>query len=77
MQLEHLCDVEWRHDLLEEVEAAAGREGRLYGQGTGTFAGRLAGTANWSNSPRLHDGFAHPDARVSIELSDGGLVLFT
>jgi hypothetical protein len=37
----------------------------------------LAGVASWSNSPRLHSGYAHPDARGAIELDDGGLVLFS
>jgi hypothetical protein len=79
VQLEYLCDVEWQYELLQggPVEEVAGREGRVYGQGTGTFSGRLTGVANWSNFPRLVDGYAHPDARGAIELADGGVVLFT
>ena len=77
MHLEHLCDVEWRYELLHEVEASTAREGRAYGQGRGVVSGRLAGIATWSNFPRLHSGYAQPDARGAIELDDGGLVLFT
>ena len=77
MQLEQLCDVEWRYELQKEVEPTGDGEGRLYGQGVGTLSGRLSGLANWSNFPRLQAGFAHPDARGAIEVTGGGLVLFT
>ena len=43
MQLEHLCDVSWTYDLLHEVEPSDGADGRIYGQGTATFDGRLSG----------------------------------
>ncbi|MGV8907418.1 MAG: hypothetical protein ACOH1Y_00405 [Propionicimonas sp.] len=77
MQLEHLCDVEWTYELLKEMEESSSSDGRVYGQGTGVFSGRLAGVARWSNFPRLRAGFAHPDASGVIEVDGGGLVFFT
>jgi hypothetical protein len=76
MRLDLLCDASWTYDLLHEVEPAPGRDGRLYGQGTGTLTGRLSGTAQWSNFPRMREGYASPDARGVIHVDDG-VVLFT
>jgi len=76
MQLEHLCDGDFRYSLLDEIEQSARGDGQFFGQGTGTFTGRLAGTAQWANYPRFSAGYAHPDARGRIELGDGGIVLF-
>src|SRR6478672_7477226 len=71
MRLDHLCDVSWTYDLLHEVEPSEGADGRVYGQGTATFDGRLSGSAQWSNFPRIRDHFALPDARGVIHASEG------
>ena len=70
MQLEHLCDVSWTYDLLHEVEASDGADGRMYGQGTAVFEGRLSGSAQWSNFPRIRNRFARPDARGVLHVDD-------
>lgn len=74
MQLEHLCDVSWTYDLVHEVEASAGADGRIYGQGTATFDGRLSGSAQWSNLPRIRNQFALPDARGVIHVADSDVL---
>lgn len=76
MRLNPLCDASWTYDLIHRVEPSAGRDGRVYGQGTGTLTGRLSGTASWSNFPRIREGWASPDARGVIHVEDG-VVLFT
>ena len=75
MRLDHLCDISWQYDLLQEVEQSDDGDGQIYGQGTGTVTGRLSGTADWSNFPRIRSGFARPDARGVIH-TDSGEVLF-
>ena len=70
MQLEHLCDVSWTYDVLHEVEPSLRADGRIYGQGTATFEGRISGTAQWSNFPRIRNGFALPDARGVIHTGE-------
>ena len=39
--------------------------------------GRLSGSAQWSNFPRIRSGHALPDARGVIHETGGGEVLFT
>ena len=70
MQLEHLCDVSWTYDVLHEVEPSPKADGRIYGQGTAAFEGRISGTAQWSNFPRIRNGFALPDARGVIHTGE-------
>jgi hypothetical protein len=77
MQLAHLCDAEWRYDLMEAVEPSSAGDGRLYGQGAGTLTGRVSGRATWSNFPRLRGEFAHPDARGFVTAGSGALIFFT
>jgi hypothetical protein len=75
MRLNHLFDADWTYDLVHRVEPSPGRDGRVYGQGTGTLTGRLSGTATWSNFPRIREGWASPHAHGVIDVGDG-IVLF-
>jgi hypothetical protein len=76
MLLEPLCDVIWTYDLIRSVEPSPRGDGRLFGQGTAAFTGRLAGQARWSNSPRLRGGYAFPNAHGVLDVEVGGSVLF-
>ncbi|WP_426564689.1 hypothetical protein ACPPVT_01220 [Angustibacter sp. McL0619] len=76
MRLDHLCDADWTYDLIHSVEPSEQGDGALYGQGTGSLTGRLAGQAQWSNAPRLRGDHAHPDARGVIVVPSGRSVLF-
>jgi hypothetical protein len=62
MRLEHIFDVDWRYEQMDAVRPSAAGDGRMYGHGIAHFRGSLGGTASWSNFPRLHQGFAFPEA---------------
>ena len=78
MLLERLCDATYGYSLMHSVEPSAAGDGLLYGQGNASFTGRVAGEAQWSDSPRLRGNYAFPNAHGVIILIDGGgCVLFT
>lgn len=77
MRLTHIFDVDWRYERMHSIKPSTSGDGRMYGRGGAEFRGRLNGTADWSNFPRLHEGYAFPDARGAVFPSNGGFVLFT
>ena len=76
MRLDPLMDVIWRYSSMWSIEPSAGADGRVFGQGDGSFTGRLSGEAQWANCPRLRGDFAFPDARGVLTLDNGGFVIF-
>ncbi len=81
MELEHLCDMEFKYDEsgLTQLAPFGGTEGQGYGGGVGTVAGdRLEGSLRWSNTPRRRsDGVLLPDTDGLIHTSDGARIFFS
>jgi hypothetical protein len=79
MELEHLCDGEYRYDPPPTIiNPYAGREGLAFGGGVGRFTGeRLTGEVTWSNFPRNRDdGVALPNLTGRVETDEGATLLF-
>lgn len=81
MELEHLCDMEFRYDDagLTQLAPFGGSEGQGYGSGIGTVKGdRLEGRLRWSNTPRRRsDGVLLPDTDGLIQTEDGARIFFS
>lgn len=81
MELEHLCDIEFRYDQagLTQLAPFGGTEGQGYGVGVGSVKGdRLEGSLRWSNTPRRRsDGVLLPDTDGLIETLDGARIFFS
>ncbi len=67
----------WPTTCWRRSTSLAAGEGRIYGQGTASFTGRVRGTARWSNFPRVQGDYARPDAHGALEVVGGGLVLYS
>ena len=75
MRSDHLCDAGWSYDLLHEVEGADRRDGRLYGQGTGTLRGAAFRHGALVETPAAASALAVPNACGVIHPDGGGVVL--
>ena len=79
MQLEHLCDGEYRYDPPPTVITPyGGHEAVAFGGGHGQLTGeRLGGATRWSNFPRRReDGTFLPRVTGVIDTDDGATVLY-
>jgi len=80
MELEHLCDGEYRYDPPPTmISPYAGNEALAFGGGTGRLTGgQLTGEITWSNFPRIRDdGVALPNLTGRVETDDAILLFET
>jgi hypothetical protein len=81
MNLEYLCEMEFKYDEagFTQVTPFGGTEGQGYGVGIGTVKGeRLEGSLRWANTPRRRsDGVLLPKTDGLIETVDGARIFFS